>query len=75
MGLPIGSGEVEAQCKTLVQQRCKQSGMRWHRAGLEALLRVRCAVRDGRYERDFGRWRGGLAAWNLARKRIHRQAA
>ncbi len=75
MGLPIGSGEVEAQCKALVQQRCKQSGMRWYRGGLEALLRVRCAVRDGRYERDFGRWRGNLAAWNLARKRIHRQAA
>ncbi len=75
MGLPIGSGEVEAQCKTLVQQRCKQSGMRWHRGGLESLLRVRCAVRDGRYDRDFGRWRGNLAAWHCARKRIHRQVA
>lgn len=75
MGLPIGSGEVEAQCKTLVQQRCKQSGMRWHRGGLESLLRVRCAVRDGRCERDFGQWRGNLAAWHIARKRIHRQVA
>lgn len=75
MGLPIGSGEVEAQCKTLVQQRCKQSGMRWHRRGLESLLRVRCAVRDGRYDRDFGRWRGNLTAWHLARKRMLRQAA
>lgn len=74
MGLPIGSGEVEAQCKTLVQQRCKQSGMRWHRAGLESLLRVRCAVRDGRYSRDFGHWRGDLAAWQAARKRILKQA-
>ena len=75
MGLPIGSGEVEAQCKTLVQQRCKQSGMRWRRKGLESLLRIRCAVRDGRYERDFGRWRGNLAAWNLARKRFRQSAA
>ena len=75
MGLPIGSGEVEAQCKTLVQQRCKQSGMRWNRSALESLLRVRCAVRDGRYDRDFGRWRGDLAAWRLRKKRIHRQAA
>lgn len=75
LGLPIGSGEVEAQCKTLVQQRCKQSGMRWHREGLEFLLRVRCAVRDGRYARDFGCWRGDLAAWNQARKRTERSAA
>ena len=75
LGLPIGSGEVEAQCKTLVQQRCKQAGMRWHRRGLEALLRVRCAVRDGRYDREFGRWRGDLTAWHHARKRQHRLAA
>lgn len=75
LGLPIGSGEVEAQCKTLVQQRCKQSGMRWHRSGIEPLLRVRCAVRDGRYDRDFGLWRGNLAAWNAARTRSHTRAA
>jgi len=40
LGLPIGSGEVEAQCKPLVQSRCKQTGMRWHSGGVEALLRV-----------------------------------
>ena len=71
----IGSGEVEAQCKTLVQQRCKQAGMRWQRSGLESLLRVRCAVRDGRYERDFGRWRGNLTAWHMAGKRRRTAAA
>jgi len=69
LGLPIGSGEVEAQCKTLVEARCKQSGMRWNDSGLESLLRVRCAVRDGRYWRDFGRWRGNLLAWQARRKR------
>lgn len=58
--MPSGSGEVEAQCKTLVQQRCRQAGMRWHRRGLESLLRVRCAVRDGRYDRHFGKWKGDL---------------
>ena len=75
MGLPIGSGEVEAQCKTLVQARCKQAGMRWHSTGLQPLLRVRCAVKDGRYGRDFGRWDGDLAAWEARRRRMRRQTA
>ena len=75
LALPIGSGEVEAQCKTLVQARCKQAGMRWHSSGLQSLLRVRCAVRDGRYGRDFGRWPDNILAWQVRRKRSARQAA
>jgi hypothetical protein len=75
MGLPIGSGEVEAQCKTLVQARCKQAGMRWSSAGVEALLRVRCAVQDGSFDAQFGRWPTNLAAWQAQRKRAARQAA
>ena len=51
LGLPIGSGEVEAQCKTLVGARCKLAGMRnWSYAGAEAVLRLRAAVQDGTYE-------------------------
>jgi len=51
LGLPIGSGQVEAQCKTLVGGRCKQAGMRnWTYAGAEALLRLRAAKQDGTFE-------------------------
>lgn len=40
-GLPIGSGVVEAACKTLVSQRLKLSGMRWSDQGAQAILRLR----------------------------------
>ncbi len=58
MGLPIGSGQVEAQCKTLVGGRCKQAGMRnWTYAGAEALLRLRAAKHDGTFD---GLWTAKL---------------
>ncbi|MDQ3036029.1 MAG: hypothetical protein M3Y87_26740, partial [Myxococcota bacterium] len=40
-GLPIGSGLVEASCKTLVAQRLKLSGMRWGSRGAQAILTMR----------------------------------
>jgi hypothetical protein len=49
-GLPIGSGEVEAQCKILVGARCKLAGMRnWTYAGAEGVLRMRAALQDKTY--------------------------
>lgn len=50
LGLPCGSGQVEAQCKTLVGARCKLAGMRnWTYAGAEGVLRLRAAVQEGAY--------------------------
>ena len=43
-GLLIGSGPVEAACKSVVGQRLKGTGMRWCRAGADAILAVRTAV-------------------------------
>lgn len=40
-GLFIGTGTVEAACKTLVSQRAKQSGMRWKEPGLIDILALR----------------------------------
>lgn len=40
-GFMIGSGVVEAACKTLVAQRLKLSGMRWSKLGAQAILTMR----------------------------------
>ena len=43
-GYPIGSGTVESACKLVVQQRLKQSGMRWSRHGAQAMLALRATL-------------------------------
>ncbi len=53
-GLPIGSGVVEAACKTLVTQRMKQSGMRWGEDGGQAILTLRGWTQSGdRFDRAW----------------------
>lgn len=53
-GLPIGSGAVEAACKTLVTQRMKLSGMRWRKDGGQAILTVRGWTQSGdRFDRAW----------------------
>jgi hypothetical protein len=51
--LPIGSGVVEAACKTLVSQRLKRSGMRWRMAGGQAILTFRALCQSERFERAW----------------------
>lgn len=41
-GYFIGSGVVEAGCKTIIGGRCKQSGMFWSESGAENILALRC---------------------------------
>ena len=48
--LPIGSGVVEAACKTLVTQRLKRSGMRWRHTGGQAILTLRALIRSRRFD-------------------------
>lgn len=52
-GLPIGSGVVEAACKTLVTQRMKRSGMRWRHEGGQAILTLRSLAQSDRFERGW----------------------
>ncbi len=51
--LPIGSGVVEAACKTLVNERLKQSGMRWTLRGGQAILTLRSLLQSARWEKAW----------------------
>lgn len=49
-GLPIGSGPVEASCKSIVKTRLCRSGMRWSRHGGQRILHLRCFVKSDRWD-------------------------
>ncbi|MCA9830995.1 MAG: hypothetical protein KC495_11040 [Dehalococcoidia bacterium] len=52
--LPIGSGIVEAACKTLASQRLKLSGMQWGEEGGQAILTLRGWSQSGdRFDRAW----------------------
>ena len=53
-GWPIGSGPVEAACKSVVKARLCRSGMRWSRVGGQRILDLRTYVKSQRWD----------AAWN-----------
>jgi len=48
----VGSGVVEAGCRSVIGERLKQSGMRWSVRGANAILALRCCILSGRFE-DF----------------------
>ena len=58
-GYFIGSGVVEAGCKTVIGGRCKQSGMFWSKAGAENILALRCIYSSRRID-EF--WKSRLNA-------------
>jgi hypothetical protein len=49
-GLPIGSGVIEAACKSIVKCRFCRSGMRWTREGGQTILTLRTMLKSGRWE-------------------------
>jgi hypothetical protein len=49
--MPIGSGAVESACKVLIAARAKGAGMRWSRAGVQAVASLRALHRSGRWDR------------------------
>jgi hypothetical protein len=59
LGFFIGSGVVEAGCKTVIGARCKQSGMFWGEPGAENVLALRC-IHSSRRLNEF--WKDRLNA-------------
>jgi hypothetical protein len=53
LGMFIGSGAVEAGCKSIVGQRCKLSGMRWTQEGATGILTLRCQESSGRWDETW----------------------
>ncbi len=60
-GWPIGTGVVEGACRHLVKDRLEQAGMRWSRAGAQALLDLRAVRLNGQWD----------AYWRFHRSRQH----
>lgn len=58
-GLFVGSGVLEAGCRTVIGQRLKQSGMHWSVKGANSILALRCSIMSNRWE-DF--WEHRAAA-------------
>jgi hypothetical protein len=57
--LPIGSGIVEATCKSLVTQRLKRSGMCWKEQGGQAILTFRALLQSELFD----------TAWEMLNKK------
>ena len=55
----VGSGVIEAGCKTVIAARFKRSGMFWTVRGANAILSLRCCHLNARFE-DY--WEGRRAA-------------
>ena len=61
-GLPIGSGPVEAACKTIVKTRMCRSGMRWSRKGGQRILDLRTYVLSNRWDAFWDEYKKLLRA-------------
>jgi len=50
MGIFVGSGVIEAGCKTVIAKRLKCSGMFWSLPGANAIIALRCCFASGTFE-------------------------
>jgi hypothetical protein len=52
-GLFVGSGVIEAGCKSVIGKRLKQSGMFWSVDGANAIIALRCSEKSGRSVKEY----------------------
>ncbi len=46
----VGSGVIEAACKTVIGSRLKHSGMFWTLRGANSIIALRCSQLNNRFE-------------------------
>jgi len=64
-GLPIGSGVIEAACKTVITQRFKRAGMRWSIHGAQSILNLRTLLLSRRWDSFWKHHEEALSATRI----------
>ena len=62
----VGSGVIEAGCKTVIGSRLKQSGMFWTVRGANAIIALRCCHLNGRFEDYWESRRAALTSTSMS---------
>lgn len=73
-GYFVGSGVIEAGCKTVVGKRAKQSGMFWHVYGAQNVLSTRCCILGNLFE-DYWEYQANLYILKYQEEKEHKAAA
>lgn len=68
LGMFVGSGVVEAGCKSIIGQRLKLSGMRWTVPGATGIITLRCQEASNRWEEIWTQPHNQTLAAELATK-------
>jgi hypothetical protein len=68
LGMFVGSGVVEAGCKSIIGQRLKLSGMRWTIHGATSIATLRCQDASGNWDQIWQRPRSQTQLTDHARQ-------